>query len=284
MSAPFPRLARIVFALAGALALIASVALAQPQWERGWSYRWVRVPPRFPTSDSFDGAFNFCRVMYESTRREDGGMGWWTDYPSADVNLSIRLAELTKTRISRDKAGEPNHLVVRLTDDELFQCPFAILEDAGTASLDELEVERLRTYLLKGGFLWVDDFWGTAAWENWVREIRRVLPQDEFPIVDVPRDHAIFRTLFEVGTVPQIPSIQFWRRSGGDTSERGSDSSAPEFRGIGDGRGRLIVVMTHNTDIADAWEREGEERDYFYRFSVDGYAVGINVLLYAMTH
>jgi Domain of unknown function (DUF4159) len=84
--------------------------------------------------------------------------------------------------------------------------------------------------------------------------------------------------------MPQIPAISFWRRSGGGTSERGADSAEVVVRGISDARGRLMVLMTHNTDISDAWEREGEEREYFYRFSPNGYAVAINLVLYAMTH
>jgi len=200
------------------------------------------------------------------------------------VNFSIRLSELTKTRVSRDPTGDPNHLVVRLTDEALFQCPWAILEDAGSAGLSDEEVAALRAYLLKGGFVWVDDFWGTYAWENWTAELARVLPRDEYPIRDLAPDHPIFRTLFEVKALPQIPSIQFWRGSGGRTSERGADSAQPHIRAVADARGNIMVLMTHNTDIADAWEREGEDPRYFYSFSPDGYAVGINVLMYAMTH
>jgi hypothetical protein len=85
--------------------------------------------------------------------------------------------------------------------------------------------------------------------------------------------------------VPQITSLQNWRRSGGtSTSERGYDSAIPHLRAIRDSRGRIMVVMSHNTDIADAWEREGEDEEFFSRFSVDGYAVGINVVLYSMSH
>jgi hypothetical protein len=267
------------------LVCLATAAAAQePDWfRRDWG-GFRRVPPRFPKADSFDGAFNFCRVMYSSVRREAGGQGWATDYPDADINFSIRIGEITKTRVSREPGGEPNHLVVRLTDDALFQCPWAILEDAGAAGLSDQEVARLRAYLLKGGFLWVDDFWGTEAWERWTAELARVLPPSEYPIRDIPIDHPIFRTLFEVKALPQIPSIQFWRRSGGGTSERGSDSAEPRIRAVSDRRGNAMVLMTHNTDIADAWEREGEDPEFFYSFSPDGYAVGINVLMYAMTH
>jgi hypothetical protein len=261
------------------LAVCMSVAAAA-QFGRGF----VRMPPRFPSADSFGDGFNFCRGMYTSIRSEPGGMGWGTDYPNADINFSVRLSELTKTRIARDDEGSPDHFVVRLTDDELFHCPFIQMSDVGTLRFTDLEVDTLRRYLLKGGFLWVDDFWGSVAWEAWTSELARVLPRGEFTIEDLPLDHPIFRTMFDVREVPQVPSIQFWRGSGGGTSERGSDSATPHMAALADRRGRVMVVMTHNTDIADAWEREGEDPQYFYSFSPAGYAVGINVLLYALTH
>jgi Domain of unknown function (DUF4159) len=264
-----------------ALVLVATAGAQDPfRWRRGF----MREPPRFATPESFDGGFTFCRLMYDSVRYEDGGQGWWTDYPDADKNFSIRLSELTKTHVSRQPDREPNHLVVRATDDAMFQCPFIEIEDAGTASFSDVEVARLREYLLKGGFLWSDDFWGTIAWQMWTAEIARVLPPSEYPIFDVPTDHPIFRTLFEVKRIPQIPSIQFWRRWGGETSERGPDSAEVHFRGISDRHGRLMVLMSHNTDISDAWEREGEDVRFFYQFSPEGYQVGINVVLYSMTH
>jgi hypothetical protein len=194
----------------------------------------------------------------------------------------IRVSELTKTPVSRDKGGDPNYWVVRLTDDALFRCPFTMAADVGTIGLAGEEVTKLRQYLLKGGFLWVDDFWGTPAWQQWSAEIRRVLP--EFQIVDVPPDHAIRRTLFRIDKVPQVTNINFWRRTGGYTSERGNDSPRANFRMIADEAGRIMVLMTHNTDLADSWEREAEDREFFLQFSPEGYAVGINVVLYALTH
>ncbi len=238
---------------------------------------------RTPTPESFDGGFNFCRVLFRGNRFGDGG-GWGVDYPRADVNLTIRLAELTRTLISRDAAGEPNHLVVRLTDDALFQCPFVMMTEVGAAYLDDAEAARLREYLAKGGFLWADDFWGSYAWERWVAQIRRVLPAGEFPVVDLPAGHPLFRAQFEIARVPQIPSINFWMGSGGGTSERGTDSAEPHARAILDGDGRIMVLMTHNTDVGDSWDREADDPDYFYHFAVDGYALGVNVVLYAMTH
>jgi hypothetical protein len=263
------------------LLFVGAVAVVGAQ---DWWGGFRRVPARFPTPESFDGSFSFCRVMYESGRWEVGGQGWRTDYPDADINFTIRLSELTKTRISKQASGEPNHLVVRLTDETLFQCPFAIMEDVGSATLSDADVAGLRTYLLKGGFLWVDDFWGTPAWDWWVSELARVLPPAHYPVRDLTADHPVFRAMFEVAKLPQIPSIQFWRTSGGSTSERGSDSKTPTVQGVVDHHGNVIVLMTHNTDISDAWEREGEDPRFFYKFSPDGYAVGINVILYALTH
>ena len=266
----------LVFALASA---------AAAQFGGGFGRFGPRgYPAKFPSADSFGHGFNFCRAAYTSGRREAGGQGWSTDYPDAELNFSIRLSELTKTRVSKDTHGQPEHLVVRLTEDALYQCPYLHMEDVGTASLTEAEVQGLRRFLLKGGFLWADDYWGTYAMHNWLSQLARVLPPSEYPVQDIPLDHPIFKSMFEVKTLPQIPSIQFWRTSGGGTSERGSDSTTPTVRGVIDRHGNVIVLMTHNTDISDAWEREGEDPRFFYKFSPDGYAVGINVVLYALTH
>jgi hypothetical protein len=268
---------RLVLALI--VASLASVIVGAQQWGR---QRFA--PPRFPTADSFDGSFNFCRGMYTQVYREYGGQGWSTDYPDAEINFSIRLSELTKTRVSRRPDGVPNHLVVRLTDDALFKCPYLHMEDVGTVRFSDDEVVRLREYLQKGGFLWVDDFWGSFAWENWTAEIGRVLPEPEYAITDLTPEHPLYRTMFVIDKFPQIPSINHWARTGGETSERGSDSAVVNVRGISDKDGNLMVLMTHNTDISDAWEREAQDPRFFYLFSPNGYAVGINVMMYAMTH
>ena len=268
----------------GAIALAVAAgpdALAQ----RGWRGGWYRMPPKFPTSTPTHRAFTFSRILYDSDRREPGGQGWHTDYPSADQNLMIRLSEMTTTHVGFDRHNEPDHVVVRLTDDELFDYPFIFMSDVGTIYLSQIEVDRLRQYLLKGGFLWVDDFWGPYAWEQWLSEIGKVLPPGSFPVFDIPDEHPILRVQYDVDEIPQIPSIQHWRRSGGaTTSERGVRSDEVHFRGIADTDGRLMVLMSHNTDIADGWEREGEDYEFFYRFSVKAYAVGINTVVHAMTN
>jgi hypothetical protein len=278
-------MARLLRITIVALLLAASAASAQEQWERfrGGGGR-SRYPPRYPTATSFDGAFNFCRLVYTSDRREAGGSGWSTDYWDADINFSTRLGELTKTTISRQKDGTPNHLTVRISDPGLFQCPILSATDVGTALFTDDEAETLRAYLEKGGFLWVDDFWGPYAWDNWVTNISKVLPPGEYPIRDIPPEHPIRRILFEFKELPQIPSINFWNQYGGQTSERFELSAEPHFRAIADSNGRFMVIMTHNTDISDAWEREAADPRFFFSFSPQGYAVGLDVFLYGMTH
>ena len=222
--------------------LLASVGFAQVRWN---GYRRNRMPPRFRTAGQRDNGFTFCRLMYTSIRRESAGRGWRTDYPAADVNFMIRLSEMTSTKVDFGDGGRPNHWVVEITDPELFSCPFVMTSDVGTMGLNGEEVARLRDYLVKGGFLWVDDFWGTPAWDQWASEIGRVLPPSEYPIIDLPLNHPLFRAMFPVLEVPQIANIGFWRRSGGSsTSERGYDSDTAHFRAITDQDDRIMVAMT----------------------------------------
>jgi hypothetical protein len=254
-------------------------------WGRGG---WRPNPDRegLPTAKNgvVDRGFTFCRLLYRSVRQERMGHGWNTDYPASDHNFLVRLKELTTTRPAVFASdGQPGYAVVRPDQDELYQCPFLFMSDVGTVGFEDHEAARLRDYLLKGGMIYVDDFWGEWAWGQWSSEIGRILP--EYPIVDIDPDHMVMHALYNVDEVPQVPSIQFWRQNGRRyTSERGSESATPHFRGIFDEEGRPLVLMTHNTDIADGWEREGEDEDFFYTFSPESYALGINIVLYSMSH
>jgi len=276
------RLNRLVFATVVAIVLVASAAFAQRIWVGGG--RFYRQAPKWVKEADFDGSFLYCRGFYTSVTREPGGQGWSTDYPGADNNFSVRLAELTRVHVKLNENRQPNFGVVSLSDPLLFRCPMLFMEDVGTARFSEAEVAALRAYFMKGGFLWVDDFWGSYAWDHWVQEITRVLPSGQYPIVDVPLDDPIMHTLYDVREYLQVPSIQFWYSNGGAMSERGYDSAQVHYRGIRDSDGRLMVYMTHNTDVADTWEREGESREYFDLFSPRGYAIGVNTVLYALTH
>jgi hypothetical protein len=169
-----------------AIALCTAAAVcAQGIWVGGG--RFWRTRPRWATASSFDGSFNFCRGYFTSSRREDGGSGWDTDYPGADNNFSVRLGELTRVRVRMDDGGQPDYVVVRLSDPLLFRCPMVYMEDVGTVQFTEDEVAGLRSYLLKGGFLSADDFWGTEAWAQWTEEIGRVLRPANFRSSTSPR-------------------------------------------------------------------------------------------------
>ena len=242
-------------------------------------------PAELPPQPLPDRNVAGCHMLYTSVRREANGSGWRTDYPWAQRNLLIRLSEMTKTRVSWLSAGVPHVWLVRLTDPALFECPYLMASDVGTIGLTQEEVDGLRLYLQKGGFLWVDDFWGEEAWDQWSRELGRALPSSEYTIEDVPLTDPIFRSMIAMKKVPQVTGIGFWRMVGGSTtSERGAETAVVHFRAIRDRHGRIMAAMTHNTDVSNSWERETEDPAYFYQFSVDGYALGINVLLYAITH
>jgi hypothetical protein len=270
----------VVWPVAIAVALVLATTVEAQFGQRGRRGGGGLRQARIATDADFDGRFHFCRIVFRNAPDGDGG-GWSVDYPRADENLSIRLSELTKTTVSVDSSGAPQPLLVRWTDPEVFSCPFVMMTEPGGAFLDQNEADALKTYVLKGGLLWADDFWGEYAWTHWVNELRKALPAEEYPIFELPADHPLLHAQFETHVV-QIPSIGFF--FGGNTSERGAESAVPHARGIADRNGRLMVLMTHNTDYGDSWEREGDDPQYFYSFGPNGYAFGINALLYALTH
>jgi hypothetical protein len=175
---------------------------------------------------------------------------------------------------------DPKGKILELTDPALFDYPFLYLIEPGEMELQEEEVTALRRYLLNGGFLMVDDFWGEDEWQNFYLQIKRVFPDRE-PL-ELPLEHEIFHCVYDLKKKPQIPSINTWYN--GRTSER-FDSDTPHYRGIFDDKGRMMSIICHNTDLGDGWEREGVDSRYFEEFSEKwSYPLGINIVTYAMTH
>lgn len=226
--------------------------------------------------------FTFARIQYDSFGGGRGGRGgqhWSNDYPDCDWNFSVRLKELTSLDV------HPNGKVLRLTDPELFDLPFIYMSNVQQMSLSGEEIAALRRYLLNGGFLMMDDFWAPAAWRH-VREIMQVVFPERQPR-ELPLTHDIFHTVYDLQELPQVPSILAWRQ--GDKFEYWhgdpEGDEAPHFYGITDDQERLMVLMCHNNDIGDGWEREGEEIEYFKAYSEKySYPLGINIITYAMTH
>jgi hypothetical protein len=221
-------------------------------------------------------AFFFTRAVYSGFGRGYGSWGrgrsWATDFPKADRQFLVVLRRLTNLDAYAD--AHP----VRLDDPEVRRFPFLYAVEVGRMSLTQDEVRGLRDYLNAGGFLVVDDFWGEYEWANFAGEMARVLPGRA--IVDLPRDHALFRTFYEIDEILQVPNVGQGRR-GGPTHERGG--VVPAVKGIFDDDGRLMVVINFNTDLGDAWEW-AEDPYYPLRFSTFAYQMGVNMIVYAMSH
>lgn len=226
--------------------------------------------------------FILCRLMYTAVANDNSGSGWSIETPRAEQNFMTRLSQFTTTRINRWSNGEPGFAILRADNPDLYKCPFVMLASAGSVGFSDSEATMLRDYLLKGGFVWADDFWGEPAWEHWSREIGRILP--EYEIVDLTPAHPLFSTFYQVTRLPQIPSKRRWNRPGDPTSEFGAATATPHFRAIFAENGRLLVFMSHNTDIADSFEREGDSVEYMETFSPAGYAVGMNLAVWVMSH
>ncbi|HWC58181.1 MAG TPA: DUF4159 domain-containing protein, partial [Verrucomicrobiae bacterium] len=230
--------------------------------------------PMWTNAPGFDkDVFTFCRIR--RNRKWGTGGNWATDTPDSDLNLSFRLQQVTSIKVN------PNGRYLWLTDPELFKYPFIYMVEPGTLSLDDDEVAALRKYLLNGGFLWVDDFWGEAEWEGMAEEIRKVFPDRKW--VDLPLDHPLYHCVFEIKSKGQVPGMGVWQRRH-VTWER-PDAHETHHRVIFDDKGRIMIFATHNTDNGDGWEREGEDHYYFENFSEKiSYPLGINVIFYVMTH
>ena len=195
---------------------------------------------------------------------------------SFNVNsIRARLHQLTAMEVN------PKGVILELTDPDLFNYPFIYMLEVGRLVFSDEEVKALRKYLLNGGFLMVDDFWGEAEWANFYREIKRVFPNREPQ--EIPLSDEIFRAVFVLKERPQIPGIHAWL-SYGITYER-EDAKQVHYKALYDDQGRMMAIICHNTDLGDGWEEEATNPDYFHQFSEKyAYPLGINIVFYAMTH
>lgn len=277
---------RIIIVLCIAACLGAGGVFAQ-RYRRDWRYSERRGVPNWTPEKNFSrDVFTFVRIRYSSGyggrgygrgygRRGFSGGDWRTDYPDSDLNFSFRLHQLTSMEV------DPDGVVLELTDPELFDYPWIYMLEPGRLVFSDDEVDCLRRYLLNGGFLMVDDFWGEDEWDNFYYEIKRVFPNRE--PVELPLSHPIFHAVFDLKERPQIPSIGY-AVNYGVTYER-EDAKEVHYKALYDDKGRMMAIICHNTDLGDGWEREGENEYYFREFSEKkAYPLGINIVFYAMTH
>jgi hypothetical protein len=232
--------------------------------------------------------FHFIRVEYTDlpqyhrrfgySSRGGTGEGWWMmDWPDADRHFTMGVQRLTRIDI-----GEPLHL--RLTDDRLFEYPWIYATQVGWWGLTDAETTRLREYLLRGGFLVVDDFWGSEQWEVFRRTMDRVLPNR--PIVDISEADSVMHVLYDIQAKnrPFIPGTRHLRRGpGGRVISEQPAGTVPAWRAIYDDKSRMVVAINFNMDVADAWEY-ADWPDYPEAMTTLAYRFGINYIIYTMTH
>jgi Domain of unknown function (DUF4159) len=201
------------------------------------------------------------------------GWGWATDTPGADCKLMGAIHRLTGQHVY------PNPNYIEIMDPSLFTFPFAYIVEPGQMYFSRQEAERLREYLLRGGFLHLDDFWGLEQKENLETELKKVFP--EYSIQPLPLKHEIFHTFYDIDEIIQTPN-EGQGCFGGRTWEQ-PDDTEPRVYGITDDKGRLMVVITYNTDLGDAWEFMDLD---CYPEKYSGYAirVALNFMIYAMSH
>jgi len=244
--------------------------------------------PTWTNAPGFEkDVFTFLRIKRDSN---GGGYGygsygrrggpWWTDASDSDLNLSYRLQQMTALKV------DPDGRFLRLTEKELADYPFIYMVEPGSLYLSDEEITELRKYLLNGGFLWLDDFWGDSAWNNVEQIMKKVFRDREF--VELPLTNQLYHCVFDIKSKGQVPNVRTgtlsehthvtWEDHDGDTR-------TVHHKAIFDDKGRIMVFATHNTDNGDGWEWEGDNHYYFEHFSEKiAYPLAVNVVFYTMTH
>ncbi len=221
-------------------------------------------------SDGNKPEFTFTRLIYRGHGWR--GSSWAVDYPKADIQFLYGLRKLSDfTFVNSEQQALP------IDDPGIFEYPFVYAVEVGYMQLSAQEAAHLREYLLRGGFLVVDDFHGEYEWRNFYRQIKKVFP--EYEPFDLPPDHPIFHCYYDIDDLIQVPGLQYVYS--GQTWEKGGFKQ--RYMGIEDETGRLMVMINHNVDLGDAWEW-AEQEVYPRRYADLAFRLGINYIIYAMTH
>jgi len=241
--------------------------------------RYADLPNWEVSKDLPNDVFTFARLRYNSSysrySRYRGGK-WLTDYPDADVNFCFRLQQLTSIQVN------PKGAIVDINREQLRHYPFVYMLEVGDIDLTDEEARILRDYMMNGGFIMVDDNWGSREWGNWMRGFKQIFPDREMK--ELPLEHEIFNIVFKLDKVPQIPSVGHFMQGYTYEIEK-PDSEGAHYYGVFDDRGRMVMIVCHNTDLGDGWEEEGTDPGYFRTYSEKyAYPLGINIIFYAMTH
>jgi len=257
--------------------LLFSVAYAlQRPWREypGFEYEAFPIPPDYQEKTEW----LFARLMYPPVYGNrfgdwrEGHSHWTMDYPRSDRHFSAALRRLTRIHVR--SVEQP----VNLDDgDEVFYYPFLYGVEVGHWNLTDAQAAKLREYLLRGGFLMLDDFWGTPEWDRFMDTMALVFPNR--PIVEIDDADPVFHIVYDLDDRYQIPGQ--WALRQGQTYR--NDGATPHWRGIYDDKGRLMVVMSFNSDIGDSWEW-ADDAGYPERYAALGIRIGVNDVLYSMSH
>lgn len=288
-----PRLARTGFRYAAAIAVLLATLLpwqADAQYGgRGW--RRMRTNPEEVRENELmekainpafkDDVFTFARLRFSAERGwgYGGGRLWDDDSPEADLNVIFRLYETTSMKV------RPGLNYIDITTNELRDYPFVYMAAAGRLVLDDDQAAVLREYMLTGGFIMVDDFWGDDQWQHFYEQFKRIFPKRE--PVELTLDHPIFHTVYKFKKKPQIPSVGAYLQYGvsydpGWPYEKDHD---PHYYAVYDDKQHMMMLICHNNHYGDGWEHEGDDHSYFDTFSQPmAYPMLFNILVYAMSH
>ena len=229
-----------------------------------------------------DGSeFVFARLIYSDGARGlanfrgfRGGGSWRTDWPEADKHLTYAIERMSNVRVVMDQ-----DIAIEIMDPNLFSYPFLYALEVGRGmDLSPEEADRLREFMERGGFLVIDDFWGTREWQNWAYQLSKIFPEKEPE--QIPIAHPLFHSFFDIEEIIQVPNVSNGCY-GGPTYER--DGYVPYALGIFDDDRRLMMLINYNTDIGDAWEH-ADQPCYPNEFANYAFRIAINYIIYSMTH
>jgi len=264
--------------------LLACTVFAQKPFREYPAREYNNFP--LPSDYLVPGEWTFARLMYPTTHLRidwqsefkrgydwhEGNTNWTIDYPRSDRHLALAIRRLTRI------AGRSAEQVVNVEeDDDFFNYPWLYAVEVGHWELSNKQIAKLREFFDRGGFFMFDDFHGTDEWNVFVASFKKIFPDRQ--IVDIDGKDAIFHTVFDLDERYQVPGMQYTQT--GRIYEK--DGVNPEFRAIYDDHGRIIAAICHNMDLGDSWEN-ADEPTYPQRFSALGLRIGVNYIVYAMSH
>jgi hypothetical protein len=244
----------------------------------GWRHYGHNLPLWQVSEELPQDVFTFARLSYPSSR----GGRWTADYPEADLNFSFRLHQLTAVQVN------PFPVILDIDAEQLRHHPFLYVSEPSHMDISHEQARVLRDYMLKGGFILVDDFWGGDEWNGFVPSFEKIWPDRSF--TELKPDHPIFHCVFDLPAPPQVHSDKYWEEMNklGHTNMRNEirqDSATPSFRAVHDDHGRMVMLICLNNDLGDGWEQEHSDPWYFTHVSEKhAYPLGINIVTYALTN